>query len=132
MDFDSPFIHSDMLFSKEENTPHTINRYTKQSITINGVCYDSPILVGCQGITSLSTTPNSLSDINLVELIPMLAGSLLVLAKDDLNFYELESLRLGLLQKDISLEAMPIGSACRTYNVLQSEGREASLLVLFK
>ncbi|MDK2123358.1 Mth938-like domain-containing protein [Parachitinimonas caeni] len=38
----------------------------------------------------------------------------------------------ALMQAQIGLDAMNLGAACRTYNILMSEGRQVLLAVLYK
>tara|TARA_B100000795_G_scaffold37845_1_gene24932 strand:- start:783 stop:1115 length:333 start_codon:yes stop_codon:yes gene_type:complete len=92
------------------------------------------------------TTPFILSTDQLVTVCPI--NMILDFNSDDVNYFkelDIEVLIIGqplvtrilgpvlveFSEQAIGVEQMPIGSACRTYNLLISEGRRVALVINF-
>ena len=92
------------------------------------------------------TTPFILSTDQLVTVCPV--NMILDFNSDDVNYFkelDIEVLIIGqplvtrlsgpvlvkFSEQAIGVEQMPIGSACRTYNLLISEGRRVALVINF-
>ena len=90
------------------------------------------------------TTPFILTTDQLVTVYPI--NVILDFNRDDVNYFkalDIEVLIIGqpivirlsgsilvkLSEQGIGVEQMPIGSACRTYNLLISEGRRVALVI---
>jgi uncharacterized protein len=111
-----------------------INSHTNESITLNHVRYTDNLIVTNQNIHCLKEKHTSLHEIGFKQLSNFLHGDLLIIGQNDLSILHLASLQATLLKEKgmgMGMEIMNIGSACRTFNILLSESRQASLLILF-
>ena len=75
-------------------------------------------------------TPENLTLDSLAPVI-QLHPEVLVLATGTRSVFPRAQLRAEIGGRGIGLEVMDIGAACRTFNVLVSEGRRAVIAVLF-
>ena len=111
---------------------NVINGYTAQSVSVNGQAYTSSILVPPTG--AIQPWPvTTLADLNashfsqIVELQP----ELVIFGSGPRLRFPPPQLLQPLMAARIGFEAMDTAAACRTYNILVSEGRKvfAALLV---
>ena len=127
-----------MKFSQEDTTDvHSIKSYDTSSIVIQSA--------DKSGLTTL-TTPFILSSDQLITVWPI--NNILDFNSDDVKYFkvlDIEVLIIGQLivtrltgptlvkfsEQGIGIEQMPIGAACRTYNLLISEGRRVALVINF-
>ena len=127
-----------MKFSQEDTTnAHSIKSYDMASVVIQSADKSE--------LTTM-TTPFILSTDQLVTVCPI--NMILDFNSDDVNYFkelDIEVLIIGqplvtrllgpvlvkFSEQAIGVEQMPIGSACRTYNLLISEGRRVALVINF-
>ncbi len=127
-----------MKFSQEDTTnAHSIKSYDMASVVIQSADKSEFITI---------TTPFILSTDQLVTVCPI--NMILDFNSDDVNYFkelDIEVLIIGqplvtrilgpvlveFSEQAIGVEQMPIGSACRTYNLLISEGRRVALVINF-
>ena len=127
-----------MKFSQEDTTDvHSIKSYDTSSIVIQSADKSE--------LTTL-TTPFILSTDQLITVSPI--NDILDFNSDDVKYFkdlDIEVLIIGQLivtrltgptlvkfsEQGIGIEQMPIGAACRTYNLLISEGRRVALVINF-
>ena len=127
-----------MKFSQEDTTDvHSIKSYDTSSIVIQSADKSE--------LTTL-TTPFILSTDQLITVWPI--NNILDFNSDDVKYFkvlDIEVLIIGQLivtrltgptlvkfsEQGIGIEQMPIGAACRTYNLLISEGRRVALVINF-
>tara|TARA_B100000767_G_C19668869_1_gene494377 strand:- start:179 stop:565 length:387 start_codon:yes stop_codon:yes gene_type:complete len=125
-------------FSQEDTTDvHSIKSYDTSSIVIQSA--------DKSGLTTLKT-PFILSTDQLITVWPI--NNILDFNSDDVKYFkvlDIEVLIIGQLivtrltgptlvkfsEQGIGIEQMPIGAACRTYNLLISEGRRVALVINF-
>jgi len=125
-------------FSQEDTTnAHSIKSYDMASVVIQSADKSEFITI---------TTPFILSTDQLVTVCPI--NMILDFNSDDVNYFkelDIEVLIIGqplvtrilgpvlveFSEQAIGVEQMPIGSACRTYNLLISEGRRVALVINF-
>lgn len=118
----------------ENNTNHTIQAYTASSVRILSQTYNTHILVGAHflfpnwQIQHLQKSPLSLADL---ECCFSYQPRLILLGANNWSKIITSALKTALEEKKIAVEAMPIGAACRTFNVLLSEHREVVLGIIF-
>lgn len=72
------------------------------------------------------TAPEKLSASAILDLMPEIVPPLLLLGVGAAPLFPLESLADDLKKNGIALELMSTAAACRTWNVLISEGRNAA------
>ena len=127
-----------MKFSQEDTTnAHSIKSYDMASVVIQSADKSEFITI---------TTPFILSTDQLVTVCPI--NMILDFNSDDVNYFkelDIEVLIIGqplvtrllgpvlvkFSEQAIGVEQMPIGPACRTYNLLISEGRRVALVINF-
>ena len=127
-----------MKFSQEDKTnAYSIKSYDMASVVIQSADKSEFITI---------TTPFILSTDQLVTVCPI--NMILDFNSDDVNYFkelDIEVLIIGqplvtrilgpvlveFSEQAIGVEQMPIGSACRTYNLLISEGRRVALVINF-
>jgi len=125
-------------FSQEDTAnAHSIKSYDMASVVIQSADKSE--------LTTM-TTPFILSTDQLVTVCPV--NMILDFNSDDVNYFkelDIEVLIIGqplvtrllgpvlvkFSEQAIGVEQMPIGSACRTYNLLISEGRRVALVINF-
>lgn len=92
---------------------------------IGGEVHQGPILVGPQGITPWGGVTDA-------ELLVQLAGQVdVVFVGTGAEIAHLpEALRTAMEEAGLGVETMASPAACRTYNVLLSEGRRIALALL--
>ena len=127
-----------MKFSQED----TANAYSIKSYDIASVVIQS---TDKSELTTM-TTPFILISDQLVTVCPI--NMILDFNSDDVNYFkelDIEVLIIGqpvvtrlsgpvlvkFSEQAIGIEQMPVGSACRTYNLLISEGRRVALVINF-
>lgn len=127
-----------MKFSQEDTAnAHSIKSYDIASVVIQSTDKSE--------LTTM-TTPFILISDQLVTVCPI--NMILDFNSDDVNYFkelDIEVLIMGqpvvtrlsgpvlvkFSEQAIGIEQMPIGSACRTYNLLISEGRRVALVINF-
>ena len=127
-----------MKFSQEDTAnAHSIKSYDIASVVIQSTDKSE--------LTTM-TTPFILISDQLVTVCPI--NMILDFNSDDVNYFKelgIEVLIVGqpvvtrlsgpvlvkFSEQAIGIEQMPIGSACRTYNLLISEGRRVALVINF-
>ena len=110
-----------------------ISRYGDGEVLINGQRYTSPLLVAPGFLQSPWVNQvTELTDAALEPVWPLQPRVLLLGTTRPNGTAELaaaRALRSGLAAKQIGLEAMDLGAACRTYNVLAQEDRPVAALL---
>ena len=127
-----------MKFSQEDTAnAHSIKSYDIASVVIQSTDKSE--------LTTM-TTPFILISDQLVTVCPI--NMILDFNSDDVNYFKelgIEVLIVGqpvvtrlsgpvlvkFSEQAIGIEQMPVGSACRTYNLLISEGRRVALVINF-
>ncbi len=111
-----------------------INGYGQSSFTVNGTPHNGSICINGSEITPQLML--SAQDITL-EALEVLVSNLtplpeiLLIGTGKEHYFIPPSVRNALkTSKHISMDSMATGAACRTYNVLISEGRRVAALLL--
>lgn len=127
-----------MKFSQEDPTDaHRVQSYDTSSIVIQSAYQPEPITVSTDFILHakqlVSPWPiNAMADFTAedVDYFKALDIEVLLLAQDIVTRLS-PAVLVQFSQQAIGVEQMPIGSACRTYNLLIAEGRQVALAVCF-
>lgn len=120
-----------MEIQLESAEPHTIRSYSDHSICIAGITLDQSCIISQQHIQT--TWPIH----HIEELTTALLDALLQDKPDVILIGHagkptlLPHIASVLSQQKIGIECMPIGAACRTFNVLLSEHRAVVLGMIF-
>jgi uncharacterized protein len=106
-----------------------IGRYGDGGIEVNGRSLRQPAIVA-PGLLHSDWIATA-EDLSLESLAPVwpLEPRILLLGGEGFTPPQLKQLRQGLAARQIALEAMDLGAACRTYNVLAQEERAVAALL---
>lgn len=116
----------------EKNDPHTVQSYTENSISVNSIEYKSSLILSETEIIAEIPLQNiQAMDEDYSALLIKHNPKIIILGHTKPGSFPPEEIIAMLSQKGIGVECMGIGAACRTYNVLLSEGREVVLGVIF-
>lgn len=113
-----------MQIQIDSRTPNSIMSYDESQLVINHVSYKNSLIVSAHD--RLSPWPvHSLLELTETNLIPMiqLKPELILIGHPNLGQHPPVLILEWLSKQRIGLEYMLIGAACRTFNVLLSEGR---------
>jgi len=111
---------------------NTFTAYGDGYVSVNAVRYTSNVLVLPDRIVP-EWTQSTLSTMR-VEDFALLAGldaDIILLGTGKLALFPAPELRRPFVEKQKGLEVMDIQAACRTYNVLISEGRRVAAGLIF-
>lgn len=113
-----------MHINLESTEPHAIQAYSDKKIQINSIIYESSLIVSRQEIIT-DLTINDVRDMNedYLDLLLQAKPELIIIGHEKTGVFPPLSIISRLSQRQIGIECMSIGAACRTYNVLLSELR---------
>lgn len=120
-----------MHIQLETRDPHTIRSYSETHIMIDTTEYACSVIVN-----SSSIIPHwpifQLVELNETNLQPLLdlKPDIIILGSNQPGLAPLP-IQLLLSKQRIGLECMSIGAACRTFNLLLSEGRNVAVGIIF-
>jgi uncharacterized protein len=106
-----------------------VARYGGGGISINGRTYDGPLVVAPDFLQHEWIA--NLAELDEATLAPALGlqPRILLLGSDERPPEKMRELRSLFAGRQVALEAMDLGAACRTYNVLAQEDRSAAALL---
>jgi uncharacterized protein len=102
-----------------------IQSYGNGAFRVSNTVFNTAIAVRPDGVTPWAA-PETVAALTPGHFEAITAEVILVGCSGDVPF----SLRLALRDKNLNVEFMDIGAACRTYNVLMSEGRDVVALLM--
>jgi uncharacterized protein len=116
----------------EQNDAHSIQSYNDTQIKVNHLTYHQSIIISRDTIISDWSIQKEQS-FHQTHLEPLLQlKPELILIGHTQSYFVLSSDLLSFLfEQKIGVECMPIGSACRTFNVLLHEERAVVLGIIF-
>ena len=122
--------HSDLVTIKtiqSDNDLQIIHGYGDDGFRISGNRFSGSVFVMPRHTSLWSpSTPEKLTASAILEVAPGEVPPLLLLGVGAAPLSPLQTLADDLKQKGIALELMSTAAACRTWNVLISEGRNAA------
>ena len=122
---DSDFVTVKTIPS--DNNLQIIHGYGNGGFRISGQRFAGAVFVTPRHSKLWSpAAPEKLTASAIIELMPVKAPPLLLLGVGAAPLFPLQDLAGELKQQDIALELMSTAAACRTWNVLISEGRDAA------
>ncbi|KTD38455.1 hypothetical protein Lmor_0276 [Legionella moravica] len=122
-----------MNINLEASEQHAIQAYENNKIQINSIIYESSLIVSREEII-IDVAINSIKEINspYLELLTKSNPEIIIIGHEDTGVFPPLSIISDLSKMGIGIEAMSIGAACRTYNVLLSELRRVVAGFIFK
>ena len=127
----SPNISSDLVEIKAFKTDgdlQLISSYGENGFRVSGERYSGAIMLSPRQILAWQPPKNS-SDLTIDDILPYLGKDsppLLILGVGQAPMAPMNNLAASLRNAGISLELMSTAAACRTWNVLMVEGRNAA------
>ncbi|WP_133129680.1 Mth938-like domain-containing protein [Legionella yabuuchiae] len=121
-----------MQINKEPVEIHSIRSYSEHEVTINSQVYHSNLIV-CRDSIITDWQAASLQTLDLDLMKPVLETSpeVIIIGHTQSGVLVPLEILMALSQQRIGLEAMSLGAACRTFNILLSEGRNVTLGIIF-
>ena len=116
-----------------ESGKYQITSYKPGQVIINKQIYTRSIIVTAEQLMS-DWPPQSFTDLTVEHLRVLLnlAPQIVILGTGENQYFLAQELILLFLQQGIGIEVMNTDAACRTYNVLMSEGRNVIAALLLK
>jgi uncharacterized protein len=114
-----------MKFAQIEDTgANLVEAYGDGRVRINGRDYARSIAVSA-GQLKLDWGPDDAADLGVAHLEAVLGETtqVLILGTGKRQRFPDPAVQFALLERGIGVEVMDTGAACRTYNILASEGR---------
>jgi uncharacterized protein len=115
-----------MKFTEIEDTgANVIEGYGEGRVRINGRDYTRSLAVSAEHV-ELDWGPDDLDALSVAHLEAVLgeATQVLILGTGSRQRFPSPEVQFALLERGIGVEVMDTGAACRTYNILVSEGRD--------
>ncbi len=111
---------------------NTFTAYGEDYVSVNAIRHNSNLIVLPDQIIP-GWTQSNFDTLNVAdfEQLASLDAEIMLLGTGNRLRFPRPELLLPLMQANIGLEVMDIHSACRTYNVLISEGRKAAACLIF-
>ena len=116
----------------DENV-YIVDSYTEHSVTINGRDFSRSTAVSANNLIENWVDDAIHVDTLLIEHFEKLfeiQPEVIILSTGDKTQFPPIELRAAIMKRNIGLEVMDTGAACRTYNVLLAEGRRVLLAIL--
>tara|TARA_B110000879_G_C11130611_1_gene495856 strand:+ start:1110 stop:1505 length:396 start_codon:yes stop_codon:yes gene_type:complete len=122
----SSFMHIQVI----KHTLFSILAYDETSITINEQKYSQSVFITSENALKLEENFPTLDKLTLSHLPSLENINLLLVGGKHLTPLSIPiTLKNELYSHNTSLEIMSIGAACRTFNLLLSEGRDVACLI---
>lgn len=124
---------SRMKFSiADQSDGNTIHAYTEESVVVNGVTFSSSLVVMADRVIP-DWRPESFQSLSEEDFAAFvgLRPDLVVLGTGQQQRFPDPRLYRALIEAGIGVEVMTTAAACRTYNILTSEGRRVIGALLF-
>jgi uncharacterized protein len=117
------------LHEHRQSHMNLISSYGDGEILINGQRLSAPCIVAPGFLHS--SWIGQLADLNLEAIAPAwdLQPRILLLGAAQSPMAVVRALRQALAARQVAMEAMELGAACRTYNVLAQEDRSVAALL---
>lgn len=120
------------LHADRPQGPNAITRHGPAGVIVGGVEYRSSVIVPWQGLVA-AWPVRRFEDLHESHFaaLAQLAPELVILGSGARLRFPAAPLLRPLIARAIGIESMDTGAACRTYNVLFSEGRAVIAALLF-
>jgi uncharacterized protein len=113
-----------MQINLEAADPHAIQAYSDEAIQINFVIYNQSLIVSStEIIKDLTIKTIQAMDWSYLELLLRSKPEIILIGHEQPGAHPPPEILKYLCEKNLGMECMSVGAACRTYNVLLSERR---------
>jgi len=111
----------------------SINAYGPSWTAVNGKSYSHSLLVSAHGTVVPWLGNQSLSDLpDLSEMVLNTGCEIVLLGCGKKQIFIPANNLISFINKGVGVESMDTASACRTFNVLASEGRQVAAVLLLE
>ncbi len=126
MSSQSLYLYDEMKFAQDsQEDGYVITAYDDNSVSINGKKFSQSLVVA-------STRLNETWDIDdierltssHIELVLSFQPELIIIGTGNSLVFPAVEIYSGIIEHGIGVDFMDTGAACRTYNILMSEGRD--------
>lgn len=116
----------------DQSNGYTIQGYTDNSVTVNGTVFSKSLVVMAERVIP-DWRPDSFQALHETDFAAFidLRPDLVVLGTGQQQRFPDPQLYRALIEAGIGIEVMTTPAACRTYNILTSEGRRVISALLF-
>ncbi|AKH19981.1 Mth938-like domain-containing protein [Sedimenticola thiotaurini] len=116
----------------DQSNGYTIQGYTDNSVTVNGTVFSKSLVVMAERVIP-DWRPDSFQALQETDFAAFvdLRPDLVVLGTGQQQRFPDPQLYRALIEAGIGIEVMTTPAACRTYNILTSEGRRVISALLF-
>ena len=121
-----------MKFVLDDNsTGHAIQRYAQGEITIDGKVYRKSLVLTPDSIIP-TWRPSTFQDLQKEDftIVAELKPEIVILGTGAKQHFPSHAVTQLLIDARIGLEVMDTAAACRTYNILMSEGRRVAAALM--
>lgn len=120
-------------FAQEKTGAYGINAYGPGYIEVNGVRHESPLILHPATGPSPLRVDVCAASITAADLKPLadMAPELVLIGTGSRQVFLSPAVLAPLLTQRIGVECMSLEAACRTFNLLASEGRKAVAVMMF-
>jgi len=126
MSFQSLNLHNEMKFAQDsQEDGYVITAYDDNSVSINGKTFSQSLVVASTrlhehwGIADIELLTSS-----HINLVLSLQPELIIIGTGNNLVFPAVEIYSGIIEHGIGVDFMDTGAACRTYNILMSEGRD--------
>jgi uncharacterized protein len=122
-----------MHIQKESRNTNSITGYDPFQVIVNQVSYSDSVIISRDRIIP-SWPVHAITEITIQNLAPLIEQSPEVILIGHANPTLLlhNEVKIWLSEQRIGIESMPIGAACRTFNVLLTEDRHCVAGIIFQ
>ena len=115
-----------MKFAQDsQDEGYVITAYDDNSVSINGKPFSLSLIVSNSQLNDdWNLTSIESLQINHIEQILSLNPELIIIGTGDKLIFPAVEAYAAIIQQGIGVDFMDTGAACRTYNILMSEGRD--------
>ena len=115
-----------MKFAQDsQDEGYVITAYDNGSISINGKVFSQSLIVSTTKLQdNWGIETIELLQANHIEQVLSLNPELIIIGTSSKLVFPALEIYSGIIQRGIGVDFMDTGAACRTYNILMSEGRD--------
>ena len=121
-----------MHINLEKHAPHSVQSYSDTQVTVNHIDYQRSLIINKNTlIPDWNINKNDLLDTTHLQPLLDLKPELILIGHNVPRLTLPPALLEHLFKHRIGIECMPLGAACRTFNVLLNEERAVVFGIIF-
>ena len=126
MSFQSLNLYDEMKFAQDsQEDGYVITAYDDNSVSINGKKFSQSLVVASTQLhENWDLTDIELLTTSHIERVLSFQPELIIIGTGSSLVFPAVEIYAGIIEHGIGVDFMDTGAACRTYNILMSEGRD--------